>query len=124
MEITNQSENRDTKADPKHAPKAPVDKAQPQSIWSDRLRWNIAFHVVGSILALLAIVIMVNYLAARHFDRFYLGKGVQARMSQRTLNILHSLALLLELGLLITETRKHVRRSLFCLQLHLPNLSR
>lgn len=91
MEITNQSENREAKADPKHSPKAPADKAQPQSIWSDRLRWNIAFHVVGSILALLAIVIMVNYLATRHFDRFYLGKGVQARMSQRTLNILHSL---------------------------------
>ncbi len=60
-------------------------------VWSDRLRWNIAFHVVGSIFAVLAILVMVNYLSARHFERFYLGLGVQTRMSPGTLNILHTL---------------------------------
>lgn len=43
----------------------------PSTSFSARKRWLIALHTAGAISALIAIVCMINYLACRHFKRFY-----------------------------------------------------
>lgn len=51
-------------------------------------KWRIGLHVVTSVLALLAIVVMVNYLSSRHYRRFHVGPGSRVALSPVTLQIL------------------------------------
>ena len=42
-------------------------------------------------LLVLAVVVMVNYLGAKFFHRFYLSSQTRVALSSRTLSVLHSL---------------------------------
>lgn len=54
-------------------------------------RWKYGANVVLSTLALVAIVLMVNYLAARHFRRFRWAADSRPSLSPVTLDVLHSM---------------------------------
>ena len=51
-------------------------------------RWKVLLNVALSIVAVLALVVMANYLAVRHFKRFHLADGMQTKLSPRTLQVL------------------------------------
>jgi hypothetical protein len=53
-------------------------------------KWSIGLSVTLSVLALLAIVLMVNYVAARHFRRLSLSAEAQTRLSPLTRHVLES----------------------------------
>jgi ABC-type uncharacterized transport system involved in gliding motility auxiliary subunit len=53
--------------------------------------WNIGFHVVLSSIALLAVLGMLNYLAHRHDQRFYLASAARHKLTPLTLQILGTL---------------------------------
>ena len=53
-------------------------------------RWKIGFDVVVRTVLVLAVVVMVNYLGAKFFGRFYLSSQTQVKLSPRTLSIIHS----------------------------------
>jgi len=54
-------------------------------------RWRIGFDLTLRTLLVLAVAVMVNYLSAEHFSRFYLSNQTRVRLSSRTLSVLHSL---------------------------------
>jgi len=54
-------------------------------------RWSALLNVLVSILALLAVLIMVNYLAIRHFQRFHWALGRDFELSARTRQVLATL---------------------------------
>jgi hypothetical protein len=54
-------------------------------------KWAIGFNVVVSILAALALGVMVNYLAARHYLRVPLNAARQTQLSPQTLRVLRSI---------------------------------
>ncbi|HMP81867.1 MAG TPA: GldG family protein [Verrucomicrobiota bacterium] len=51
-------------------------------------KWSIAFDVVLRTLVVVAVIVMVNYLSARHFSRFYLSSQTRVELSPRTVNLL------------------------------------
>jgi ABC-2 type transport system permease protein len=53
--------------------------------------WGIGFHVVLSAVALLALVIMVNYLAHRHNQRLYISDAAGQKLSATTQRVLAQL---------------------------------
>jgi len=53
--------------------------------------WGIAFHVVLSALSLLALVVMVNYLAHRHNQRLYISAASRQTLSPATQRVLAQL---------------------------------
>jgi hypothetical protein len=53
-------------------------------------KWTASFGVLLSALAVLAIVLMLNYLAARHFKRFAVASAAQTEVSPLTRRILAS----------------------------------
>lgn len=59
--------------------------------FSVRQKWTIATHVVVSILAVFAIAAMLNYLARRHNERFYLSSLALQELSPLTQQVLSSL---------------------------------
>jgi len=59
--------------------------------FSPASRWGIGFDVVLRTALVLAVVVMVNYLGAKFFHRFYLSSQTRVALSSRTLNVLHSL---------------------------------
>lgn len=63
----------------------------PQPSFSNRRRLQIGLHVLASVLAALAIVIMVNYLAAHHYNRHRLSSADRNELSPLTLRMLNSL---------------------------------
>jgi len=63
---------------------------QPASFSSGR-KWSISLNAMVSSLTVLALVLMVNYLAARHFTHFPLSSGAQLELSDMTLRVLASL---------------------------------
>ena len=63
---------------------------QPPS-FSPLHRWGIGVNVVLSVLALAALVVMVNYLAIRHFKRFHWTSDARYDLSVPTRQLLHSL---------------------------------
>ena len=65
-------------------------EALPQSSFSPQRRWSIGSDVLLSVAALLALVIMVNYLAARHFRRIQLNSAARYELSPLTLHLLSS----------------------------------
>lgn len=51
-------------------------------------RWAVRLNVLIAIVSLLALVLMVNYLAARHFERLPLGRSDHAELSPLTKRVL------------------------------------
>ena len=64
-------------------------KSQPS--FSPGRRWKIGFDVVVRTALVLAVVVMVNYLGAHFFGRFYLSSQTRVALSERTVNVLRSL---------------------------------
>ena len=62
-------------------------KESPPSFSSGR-RWSVLSNVALSVAIVLALVVMVNYLAMRHFQRVHLTANSQTRLSPRTLQVL------------------------------------
>ncbi len=56
--------------------------------FSPARKWSISFNVLVSTLALLAVVLMANYLAARHFWRLPLSLQAQTELSPMTRRVL------------------------------------
>lgn len=54
-------------------------------------KWSIAFDVVVRTIVVLAVVVMVNYLSSRYFERFYLSSQTRVELSTRTINLLNTL---------------------------------
>lgn len=62
-----------------------------RSSFSRGRKWSISFHVVLSSLALLAVIGMLNYLAHRHDERFYVSNPAAQKLSPLTLRTLDDL---------------------------------
>jgi gliding motility-associatede transport system auxiliary component len=54
-------------------------------------RWKIGLDVVVRTVLVLAVMVMLNYLGARFFHRFYLSSQTRIELSSRTLGILNAL---------------------------------
>jgi ABC-type uncharacterized transport system involved in gliding motility auxiliary subunit len=54
-------------------------------------RWAIGFNVVVSVIMVLAVVVMVNYLSSRYFRRFHLSTNQRLALSPRTIGVLNTL---------------------------------
>lgn len=59
--------------------------------FSPATRWKIGSDMVVRTLLALAVVLMVNYLGAKFFHRYYLSSETRVQLSSRTLNVLHSM---------------------------------
>jgi ABC-2 type transport system permease protein len=64
--------------------------AKLQPSFSPGRRWKIGFDVVVRTALVLAVVVMVNYLGANFFRRFFLSSQAQP-LSTRTLSVVHSI---------------------------------
>jgi hypothetical protein len=64
-------------------------KSQPS--FSPRRRWRIVFDILVRTALVLAVVVMVNYLGAKFYGRFYLSSQTRVQLSPRTLSVLHSI---------------------------------
>ena len=62
-----------------------------QLSFSPGRRWKIGFDVVVRTVLVLAVVVMVNYLGARFFGRFYLSSQTRVQLAPQTLALLKSL---------------------------------
>ena len=67
------------------------DSASERPSFSRRLKWSIFFHLALSSLSMLALVVMVNYLAHRHNERFYISQAAAHKLSPLTLQVLNNL---------------------------------
>ncbi|MGA2028777.1 MAG: GldG family protein [Verrucomicrobiota bacterium] len=65
----------------------PTDKPS----FSPHRRWKIGFDLAVRTVLVLAVVVMVNYLGAQFFRRFYLSSQTRIELSPRTLGVVHSL---------------------------------
>src|SRR5207247_2594354 len=63
----------------------------PAPSFSAGRRFSVGFNVTLATLALLALVVMVNYLGARHFRRWYLTDMANFQLSPLTVSVLRSL---------------------------------
>ena len=59
--------------------------------FSPRHRWKIGFDAALRTALVFAVVVMVNFLAAQFFHRFYLSAQTRIELSSRTLSVLHTL---------------------------------
>ena len=51
-------------------------------------KWNIGANVVFTVMVVLSVVVMVNYLAGHYFRRWYVNANAQTELSPRTLSLL------------------------------------
>ena len=65
--------------------------AKYQPSFSPGRRWKIGLDVVVRTALVLAVVVMVNYLGAKFYGRFYLSSQTQVKLSSRTLSVVHSI---------------------------------
>jgi len=65
------------------------DKIQPS--FSPRRRWKIGSDIFLRTVLVLAVAVMVNYIGALFFGRYYLSAQTRMQLSPRTLSVLHSL---------------------------------
>src|SRR5580692_4688121 len=65
--------------------------AKSQPSFSPGRRGKIGFDVVMRTALALAVVVMVNYLGAKFYGRFYLSSQTQVKLSPRTLSVVHSI---------------------------------
>jgi hypothetical protein len=64
----------------------------PQPSFSPRRKWSIALSVTAATVAVLVLLIGVNYLSSKYFfHRFYLSANTDIRLSSRTLSVLKAL---------------------------------
>ena len=59
--------------------------------FSPSSRWKIGFDVALRSALVLAVIVMLNFLGAKFYHRFYLSEQMRVELSSRTLNVLHSL---------------------------------
>jgi ABC-type uncharacterized transport system involved in gliding motility auxiliary subunit len=59
--------------------------------FSPASRWRIGFDVVLRTVLVAAVVVLVNFLGAKYYHRFYLSSQTRAQLSSRTLNVLQTL---------------------------------
>ena len=59
--------------------------------FSPARRWRIGFDVVVRTVLVLVVVLMLNYISARFFHRFYLSSQTRVVLSPRTVNVLRSI---------------------------------
>ena len=64
---------------------------QSQSSFSPWRRWSIGLNVLVGILAVLAVVVMVNYLSRDYFLRLQCSARTKIELAPRTLSLLHSI---------------------------------
>jgi hypothetical protein len=64
---------------------------QARQSFSRTQRWAIVFNTVLAVSAVLALVIMANYLAAGYFKRFQLSRDAAFKLSQQTIRVLDNL---------------------------------
>jgi hypothetical protein len=64
-------------------------KTQPS--FSPGCRWKIGFNVAVRTVLVLSVVVMVNYLGAHFFGRFFLSSQTRVQLAPQTLNLLKSL---------------------------------
>src|SRR5450432_2807707 len=64
---------------------------QNQPSFTPRRHWKIGFDVAVRTALVLAVVVMLNYLGAQFFHRFYLSSQTRVALSSRTLSVLQSL---------------------------------
>ncbi|MDD5139162.1 MAG: Gldg family protein [Verrucomicrobiales bacterium] len=62
-----------------------------KSSFSPARRWTKGFDVALRTAFVLAVVVMVNYLGAKFYARFYLSSQTRVQLSTRTLNVVHSI---------------------------------
>jgi hypothetical protein len=62
-----------------------------QPSFSPRRRWKIGFDILARTVLVLAVVVMVNFLGAHFFKRFYLSSQTRIELSSRTESILKSM---------------------------------
>ncbi|MDE3066505.1 MAG: GldG family protein [Verrucomicrobiota bacterium] len=62
-----------------------------KSSFSPHRRWRIGCDLLVRTAAVLAVVVMANYLGAQLFHRFYLSAQTSVHLSLRTISVLHSL---------------------------------
>jgi len=65
--------------------------ANPQPSFSPGRRWKIGFDVVVRTALVLAVVVMVNYLGAKFYGRYYLSSQTQVKLSARSLSVVHAI---------------------------------
>jgi ABC-2 type transport system permease protein len=66
------------------------DERKPQTFSWVR-RWGAGLNLVITLAAVLALVVMVNYLAVRHYTRFHWNQGTEGGLSKHTRNVLGAL---------------------------------
>ena len=59
--------------------------------FSPARRWQIGFDVVLRTVLVFAVAVMMNFLGAKFYHRFYLNKQTRVELSSRTLSVLHSM---------------------------------
>ncbi|MGD1087214.1 MAG: GldG family protein [Verrucomicrobiota bacterium] len=65
--------------------------SQNKPSFSLRHRWKIGFDILARTFLVLAVVVMVNFLGAHFFGRFYLSSQTRIELASRTENILKSM---------------------------------
>ena len=65
--------------------------SHPQPSFSPGRRWKIGFDVAARTVLVLAVVVMVNYLGAHLFGRYYLSSQTRLQLAPLTLNLLRSI---------------------------------
>ena len=63
---------------------------EPQPSFSRGRRWKIGLDVAVRTVLVCAVVVMVNFLGAQFFHRFYLSSQTRVQLSSRTMSVLHS----------------------------------
>ncbi len=53
-------------------------------------KWSIGFNVALAIFVVFALVVMVNYLSSRYFQRLYFSTRTRIELSAQTVNLLHA----------------------------------
>jgi hypothetical protein len=64
---------------------------QNQPSFSPRRRWKIGADMLLRTALVLAVAVMINYIGAQFFHRFYLSSQTRVQLSPRTVSVLHSL---------------------------------
>jgi len=59
--------------------------------FSAKRSWGLSFHLVVSVCSLLALLVMVNYLANKHDQRFYLSRAARHKLTPMTERVLGGL---------------------------------
>jgi len=68
-----------------------MDDPTPKTSFSAGRRWGIFFSVIISIIAVIALVIMVNYLGARYYARLTLSTQTRQQLSPQTISLIKSI---------------------------------